>query len=112
PLPPAHEEDGREGAHGDRGLGWSEDAEGAADYARIDQAAGARGTAHGARVRGFGAEGERGEQVGADVERQDLQDPDREWQGAAEEGPHGERRQLGDVVGEVVGQEAADVREG
>ena len=43
---------------------------------------------------------------------QDLEHAQRERERAARERPDDERRQLGDVVGEVVGQEPADVGEG
>ena len=50
--------------------------------------------------------------IGADVEHQHLKDAQGERERAAGERPDGERRQLGDVVGQVVGQEPADVAVG
>ena len=64
-----------------------------------------------ARVGRLGAEGERGQQVGADVEAEDLQHAEGEREASAGQRPDDERGELGDVVGEVVGEEAADVGE-
>ena len=69
-------------------------------------------TAHGARLRGLRPEREGGQQVRADVEREHLQHGDHERDRAARHRPDDERRQLGDVVGEVVGEEPPDVLEG
>ena len=71
-----------------------------------------RGLLEHVRIRRFGTERERGKDVGADVEREHLQHADRERESPARERPHDERRELGDVVGEVIGEEAADVGEG
>ena len=60
---------------------------------------------------GFGAEGECGEDVGADVEGEDLEHADGEREPPAGQCPDDERGELGDVVGEVVGEEPADVGE-
>ena len=60
----------------------------------------------------FGAQGERRQDVGPDVEGEHLQDADREREPAARHGPHDEGCELRDVVGQVVGEEAPDVGEG
>ena len=61
------------------------------------------------RSRRFGAERDGGQGVGAEVEGQDLQHTEREGEVSARERPHGERGELGDVVGQVIGEESADV---
>jgi hypothetical protein len=60
-------------------------------------------------ARRLGAERERRQQVGADVEAEDLQHAEGQRDAAAAQGPHHERGQLGHVVGEVIGEEATDV---
>ena len=61
--------------------------------------------------RRLGPERDGGECVGADVDGQDLHDAERQREPAARQRPNDERGQLGDVVGEVVGEETADVYE-
>ena len=51
------------------------------------------------------------ERVRADVEGEDLQHADRQWESTARQRPDHERCQLGDVVGQVVREEAAQVPE-
>ena len=53
----------------------------------------------------------RGQRVGADVECEDLQHAEREREPPARQCPDHEGRQLCDVVGEVIGEEAAGVGE-
>ena len=54
---------------------------------------------------------ERGQQVRPDVETQHLEDADREREPSGGQSPDYERCELGDVVGEVIRDEASDVRE-
>jgi hypothetical protein len=49
------------------------------------------------------------EGFGADVEREHLQHTDRERNSVARKCPYDEGRELRDVVGEVVGEEASNV---
>ena len=105
--PPGDEERG----HLDSCFDGSEDAEHAAEHVAVDQVTAARRSLHRPRCGRLCAEGKGREQVGTDVEAEDLQDPERERDVPSRQGPDDERRQLGDVVGEVVGEEAADVGE-
>ena len=57
------------------------------------------------------AQRDRGQQVGPDVEGQHLEHRQRQRELPARHRPHRERRELGDVVGQVVGEELADVEE-
>ena len=59
----------------------------------------------------LGAEREGRQQVGADVQGEHLQHRDHQRDRAGRQRPHDERRQLGDVVGQVVGEEPLDVVE-
>ena len=59
----------------------------------------------------IGPERDGRERVGTEVESEDLQDAERERNATARQCPHDEGRELRDVVGEVVREEAADVRE-
>ncbi|MCY1226348.1 hypothetical protein D9M72_385750 [compost metagenome] len=59
---------------------------------------------------GLAAEGQRREQVGADVQGQDLQHAQRQREAAAGERPNNERGELSDVVRQVVSQEPPDIR--
>ena len=83
---------------------------GAAARPSMSRRRGGRAVEH-ARRRRLGAQGERRQQVGADVEAEDLQHAERERDRAAGHGEDDERRELGDVVGQVVGEEPADVGE-
>src|SRR5690242_10663501 len=57
------------------------------------------------------SEGQRGQQVGSEVEEEYLEHADGEGESAAGKRPDHERGELGDVVGEVVGEEFPDVAE-
>ena len=107
---PAWSEDGGEGGHRGHRLGRPEDAEGPPEHGAVDDGV-VVASAHDALAGRLGTQRQRREHVGADVEGQDLQHPDREREAAAGQRPHRERRQLGDVVGQVVGEEPADVLE-
>ena len=78
--------------------------------AQVDERTRPHRLRHDARARRLGAEGEGRQQVGADVEGEDLQHGQGEREVPDRQRPQHEGRQLGDVVGEVVGQEATDVR--
>ena len=54
---------------------------------------------------------ERREEIGSDVEEEDLQHPEREGEASPRQRPHHERGQLRHVVREVVGEEPVDVGE-
>jgi hypothetical protein len=57
----------------------------------------------------LGAESHRRERVGAEVEGEDLQHPQRQRESASGQCPDDEWCELGDVVGEVIGEEPTDV---
>src|SRR5918994_1850241 len=60
----------------------------------------------------LGTKGQGWQEVGAYVQGEYLQDAKGQWKLPAGERPHHERRELGDVVCEVVGQEATHISEG
>ena len=100
---------GDEGGHLDERFGRAEQAECSA-HERAGRSDDRRSVADRAtRARRFAAERECREHVGSDVEGEHLQDADREREAPAGKRPDHERGELGDIVGEVVGEEAADV---
>ena len=75
----------------------------------VDQVPAERRSVERMGCRRLGAQGQGGEHVRADVERQDLEHAQGQREAASRERPDHERRELGHVVGEVVGEEPADV---
>lgn len=67
-------------------FGWTEDSEGAGDHGPVDQGAEPTASEHGARLGSLGPECERGQEVGADIEREYLQHGDGEGDGTAGQG--------------------------
>ncbi len=109
-LPAAPRSTARKASISTSGLRRAEDAERAAQQRarrRGCRLPGGRSIAR--RLGRLRTERERGQQVGADVEGEDLSTVERQRDRAAGERQDGERRELGDVVGEVVGEEAAHV---
>ena len=95
------------------GLGRTEHAEDPAQQRAVDAGAGPCGGSRRAR-RAFGGSAPSASAGSRSVpmsRHEDLQHAERQREAAARERPHDERRELGDVVGEVVGEEAADVGE-
>ena len=108
--PPAGCDEGyNERGHLDYGLGQAKHPEGAHDQWPIDEVPRFGWSLHNARARRFVAEGQRRKKVCADIEAQNLQHPERERESATGQCPHDEGSQLGDVVGEVVREEAVNV---
>ena len=105
--PPAREERG----HRQQRLGRAEHAERTERDLTIEQPARCGRAIEGVERRRLGAERGGGQRVGAEVEGEDLQHPEREREPAAGDRPQQERRELGDVVGEVVREELAGVEE-
>ena len=102
----------QESHHRKRRFHRSEEPEGAPQHRAVHQPALDRWAVEQVAARGLGPERDCREGVGAEIEGEDLQDTERERELAAGEGPDEERRELGDVVGQVVGQEPADVDKG
>ena len=109
--PAGGDEGDDERGHLHDGLDGAEHAEDPAQQRTVDEVAPHGRAGQGSGVGRLGAEGQGGQQVGADVEAEDLQHAEGEREPPAGQGPDHERGQLGDVVGEVVGEEAADVGE-
>ena len=99
--------------HGERRLDRPQEAERPADHVTREQVliTATGRTGHGVGLGALRAERERGQQVGADVERQDLEDRQHQRDPSRRERPYRERRELGDVVGQVIRQELPDVVE-
>ena len=112
PAPAAHRQHQHEGGQRHQRLGRAEHAERPQQHPPVGQRPHLHPPDHGPRGRLLGPQGEGRQQVGADVERQHLEHGQRRRDAARGQRPHEERRELGDVVGQVVGEEPADVRVG
>ena len=108
-TPARRDEHTEEGGELDEGFDGSEHAEHADEEAAIEEMTADRRLLEHVRTRRFGAERERRKDVGADVEREHLQNADRERDLAAGKRPDDKRRELRDVVGEVIREEASNV---
>ena len=95
----------------DRRLDRPEQAEGAREHPTVEEVPPGEWLLERVLAGRLRTERERREHVRTDVEREDLEDADGERDRAAGEGPHHERGELRDVVGEVVREEAPDVEE-
>ena len=110
-APPGGQEHGEERGHLDRRFHRAQHAERPGEEPPVEQVVADGRAVEDVSGRLLGAQREGGQDVGADVQREDLQHADRQREAPARQRPHDERGQLGDVVRQVVGEEPADVRE-
>jgi hypothetical protein len=110
-VPAGRDERDNERGHAYEGLDRPHKPEGSTGHGGIEQAA-ARGTGLKGRLAGrLGPERDRRKGIGTDIEGEDLEHAQGQRKTSARQRPYEERRQLGDVVGEVVGEKAPHVGE-